>query len=43
MTGKLDGKKVAILVTDGFEQEELTRPREALDEAGLIGRARFGS
>jgi protease I len=34
MTGKLDGKKVAILVTDGFEQEELTRPREALDEAG---------
>src|SRR6266550_8563263 len=31
---KLDGKKVAILVTDGFEQVELTKPREALDEAG---------
>jgi len=25
---------VAILVTDGFEQVELTRPREALDQAG---------
>jgi protease I len=32
--GKLDGKKVAILVTDGFEQVELTKPREALEEAG---------
>jgi protease I len=26
--------RVAILVTDGFEQVELTRPRQALDEAG---------
>lgn len=26
--------KVAILVTDGFEQVELTEPRRALDEAG---------
>jgi len=34
MTRKLDGKKVAILVTDGFEQVEMTKPREALDEAG---------
>lgn len=25
---------MAILVTDGFEQVELTKPREALDEAG---------
>ena len=32
--GKLDGKKVAILVTDGFEQVEMTKPREALEEAG---------
>ena len=32
--GKLDGKKVAILVTDGFEQIEMTKPREALEEAG---------
>ena len=34
MVRKLVGKKVAILVTDGFEQVELTKPREALDEAG---------
>jgi protease I len=31
---KLQGRKVAILVTDGFEQDELLKPREALDEAG---------
>jgi len=30
----LDGLKVAILVTDGFEQVELERPRKALDKAG---------
>jgi len=30
----LKGKKVAILVTDGFEQVELLEPRKALDEAG---------
>jgi protease I len=30
----LQGKKVAILVADGFEQVELTEPRKALDEAG---------
>jgi protease I len=34
MERKLDGKKVAILVTDGFEQVEMTKPREALDEVG---------
>jgi protease I len=34
LMGKLDGKKVAILVTDGFEQVEMTKPREALEEAG---------
>jgi protease I len=34
MAGKLEGKKVAILVTDGFEQVEMTKPREALDNAG---------
>ncbi len=32
--GKLDGKKVAILVSDGFEQVEMTKPRAALQEAG---------
>ena len=31
---ELKGKKVAILVENGFEEEELTRPREALDKAG---------
>jgi len=30
----LTGVKVAILVTDGFEQVELTEPRKALDQAG---------
>jgi protease I len=34
MAGKLDGKKVAILAADGFEQVEMTKPREALDDAG---------
>jgi protease I len=34
MAGKLNGKKVAILVTDGFEQVELEKPRQALDQAG---------
>ena len=34
MARKLDEKKVAILVTDGFEQVEMTKPREALEEAG---------
>jgi protease I len=31
---KLEGKKVAILVADGFEQVEMTKPRAALEEAG---------
>jgi protease I len=30
----LSNKKVAILVADGFEQVEMTKPREALDDAG---------
>jgi protease I len=30
----LNGKKVAILATDGFEQVELTEPRKVLDAAG---------
>ena len=30
----LAGKKVAILVADGFEQVELTEPRSALEDAG---------
>lgn len=31
---QLDGLSVAILVTDGFEQVEMTEPRAALDAAG---------
>jgi protease I len=34
MTSGLNGKKVAILATDGVEQSELLEPRKALDEAG---------
>jgi len=34
MEQKLKGKRVAILVTHGFEQVELTEPRKALQEAG---------
>jgi protease I len=34
MEAKLSGKRVAILVADGFEQVELTEPRKALQEAG---------
>jgi protease I len=30
----LNGLRVAILATDGFEQSELTEPRKALDAAG---------
>jgi len=34
MENKLNGKRVAILVADGFEQVELTGPKEALEAAG---------
>jgi protease I len=30
----LSGKKVAILVADGFEQVEMTEPKKALEQAG---------
>jgi hypothetical protein len=33
MAEKLDGLRVAILVTDGFERSELEEPRQALDGA----------
>jgi protease I len=32
----LKGKKVAILVADGFEQVELTEPKKALEDAGAM-------
>ncbi len=31
---RLDGKKIAILLTDGFEESEMTKPRAALERAG---------
>jgi putative intracellular protease/amidase len=31
---KIHNKQAAILVTDGFEQEEMTQPRKALQGAG---------
>ncbi|MGH8496194.1 MAG: type 1 glutamine amidotransferase domain-containing protein [Gammaproteobacteria bacterium] len=34
MAQALKGKKVAILVENGFEQVELTEPRKALEQAG---------
>jgi protease I len=34
MTQQLNNKKVAILVADGFEQVELTGPKQALEQAG---------
>jgi protease I len=34
MANELNGKKIAILVADGFEQVEMTGPRKALEDAG---------
>lgn len=34
MASNLNGKRIAILATDGVEQVELTEPRKALDTAG---------
>ena len=34
MNNQLQGKKIAILATDGFEQSELFKPKQALEEAG---------
>lgn len=34
MSNKLEGKKVAILATDGFEQAELFEPKKALEKEG---------
>jgi protease I len=34
MENKLDGIKVAILATNGFEQSELMEPKKALEDAG---------
>lgn len=34
MPDKLDGKRIAILATNGVEQVEMTEPRKALEQAG---------
>lgn len=34
MSGKLEGRRVAVLATDGFEQAELIRPMEGLRAEG---------
>jgi protease I len=34
MAGKLEGRTVAILATDGFEQSELLEPKKALESEG---------
>jgi protease I len=34
MPGQLDGKRILILATNGFEQSELEQPRDALKAAG---------
>lgn len=34
MSQELSNKKIAILVADGFEQVEMTKPKQAFEEAG---------
>ncbi|HWE13671.1 MAG TPA: type 1 glutamine amidotransferase domain-containing protein [Solirubrobacteraceae bacterium] len=34
MANELNGKKIAIIATDGVEQVELTEPRKAVEQAG---------
>jgi protease I len=36
MSKKLEGKKIAILATNGFEHDELFEPKKALEEAGAV-------
>jgi protease I len=36
MAGRLEGRMIAILATDGVEQVELVEPREALEQEGAI-------
>ena len=42
MAGKLQGKRVAFLATDGVEQVELTEPWKAVEQAGGTPGARLG-
>lgn len=34
MSQELKGKNIAILLTNGFEQVEMTKPRQAFNDAG---------
>jgi protease I len=36
MQSGIDGKRIAALIGDGFEETELTEPRRVLEEAGAI-------
>ncbi len=36
MAQRLQGKQIAVLVADGFEQVELTEPRKALEKEGAV-------
>ncbi|GAC1300907.1 MAG: type 1 glutamine amidotransferase domain-containing protein [Vulcanimicrobiaceae bacterium] len=36
MQSGIDGKRIAALIGDGFEEAELTEPRRVLEEAGAI-------
>jgi protease I len=36
MSKELEGRKIAILATDGFEQVELTEPKKNLEDAGAM-------
>jgi protease I len=38
MSGELNGKRVAVLATDGVEQAELDQPWQTLVDAGAPGR-----
>ena len=33
---EIEGKRIAALVGDGFEESELVEPRRALEEAGAV-------
>jgi protease I len=35
-SGLIDGKRIAALIGDGFEESELSEPRRVLEEAGAI-------
>jgi protease I len=41
MSDYLKGKRVAILLANGFEQLEMTEPRKALENAGALVASRL--